>query len=585
MNQSLPAQNSQPSLRIYGRLLGYVKPLWFYYVISVAGHVLFAGSQVGLAHLMKYFVESLESGSQMLVYAVPLAAVLLTLTRGFGFFLGSYFIARVAKSVVHTLRCEIFNKMIEFPTRTFDETNSGHLVSRITYNVTMVTQAASKSITTIVREGLTVVGLLGYLFWMNWKLTLVFIALAPILGGVMSYVGKRMRRLSHRIQSSQGDLTHVASETINGFRVMRTYGGENYEKQRFEQASEHNTNQALKVDLTSALSTPVTQFFVALALGIVMFLVIVFRSEATVGELLAYITAAGLLPKPLRQVVDVYSSIQKGLAGAESIFEHLDQPSEADEGTVEVERVDGHLKIESLEFTYPAADAPALTDINLDIKPGESVAIVGRSGSGKSTLVSLIPRFYEFQKGAISVDGTSIRDFRLLNLRRQIALVTQQVSLFNDTIHNNIAYGGLAGATREEVEQAARDAYADDFIRKLPDGYDTLIGEDGILLSGGQRQRLSIARAILKDAPILILDEATSALDTESERFIQAAMEKVMKDRTTLVIAHRLSTIENADRIVVMDKGHIVEEGSHTDLIAKGGAYAALHRMQFRDQH
>ena len=583
MKKEMQEGKPESSLAVYGRLLKYVKPLWFYFALSVAGHALFAGSQAALAHLMKFFADALQVVSDGPLYLVPLAAVLITLVRGTGSFLGSYYIAKVAQEVVHVLRCEIFDKMLEFPNSTFDNTNSGHLISRITYNVTMVTEAASKSVTIILREGLTAIVLLGYLLWMNWKLTLAFMAIAPILGLIMSLVGKRMRRLSHRIQAAMGELTHVASEAINGFKVMRTYGGEQYEKERFAQASDHNRRQSLKIERTSAMSTPVTQFFVAIALGIVMFLVLLLRNEYTIGELLAYIVAVGLLPKPIRQLTSVYSSVQKGIAGAETIFRHLDEESEKDTGRVELQHVSGRVQINNLNLTYPSAGKQVLTDINLEVDAGEQVAIVGRSGSGKSSLVNLISRFYTHDSGKILIDGVDVEEIRLANLRRHIALVTQQVNLFNDTVANNIAYGGLAGASRDEIIAAAKSAHAHEFIQNMPDGYDTLIGEDGVLLSGGQRQRLAIARAILKDAPILILDEATSALDTESERYIQQALEEVMKNRTTFVIAHRLSTIENADRIVVMDSGRIVEQGGHSDLLAKGGAYASLHKMQFRE--
>ncbi len=578
------ANDKQSSLAIYLRLLKYVKPLWFFFLISVIGNMLFAASQPALAHLMKPFMEALESGAETSVYHVPLLAVAIAAVRGLGFFLGGYFIAVVAQEVVNRLRCDMFDKLLEFPSQYYDSINSGHLISRITYNVTMVTDAASKAITILVREGLTVIALLGYLFWSNWKLTLVFLAIAPLLGLTMSFVGRRMRKLSHRIQSAMGDVTHVASEAINGFREMRSYGGEAYEKQRFYRASEQNRKQSLKVERTSGVFTPLMQLLVAMALAVVMLLVLMWRTDSGVPELMAYIVAAGLIPKPIRQLTSVYNRIQKGVAGAATIFEHIDQPSETDTGTKQVSRVAGKIEISKLSFRYADEEKAVLSDINLTVEPGETIAIVGRSGSGKSTLVSLIPRFYHHDQGRLLIDGVDVQDYTLKNLRQNIALVTQQVTLFNDTVANNIAYGELASAPSEKIVAAAKSAHAHEFIARLPEGYDTLIGEDGTLLSGGQRQRLAIARAILKDAPILILDEATSALDTESERFIQQALEEVMKNRTTLVIAHRLSTIENADRILVMDNGRIVEQGTHQQLIARQGAYAALHRMQFREQ-
>lgn len=574
--------DKQPSsLAVYKRLLTYVKPLWFFFLLSALGNLLFAASQPAMAHLMKPFMEALGSGAGAQVYHVPLLAVAIAAGRGLGYFLGSYFIARVAQDVVNRLRCQMFDKLLVFPSQYYDNNNSGHLISRITYNVTMVTDAASKAITIIVREGLTVIALMAYLLWSNWKLTLVFLAITPLLGLTMSIVGRRMRRLSHRIQSSMGDVTHVASEAINGFREMRSFGGEEYEQQRFYRASEQNRRQSLKVERTSATFTPLMQLMVAIALAVIMFLVLLWRTESSIPELMAYIVAAGLIPKPIRQLTSVYNRIQKGVAGAETIFQHIDQPAEHDTGSLEVERVSGAVTFSHLSFRYRDKAGPVLQDINLKVAPGENIAIVGRSGSGKSTLVSLIPRFYQHREGHLLIDGVDVQDYTLKNLRRHIALVTQQVTLFNDTVANNIAYGELAGAPLEKIIAAAKSAHAHEFIKQLPEGYHTLVGEDGTLLSGGQRQRLAIARAILKDAPILILDEATSALDSESERYIQAALEEVMKNRTTFVIAHRLSTIENADRIVVMDNGRIVEVGVHHQLLAQGGAYAALHRMQF----
>ncbi|HMW76985.1 MAG TPA: lipid A export permease/ATP-binding protein MsbA, partial [Rhodocyclaceae bacterium] len=423
--------------------------------------------------------------------------------------------------------------------------------------------------------------LFGYLLWMNWRLTLVMLVTLPIIGLMVSRASRKFRKQSKKIQAAMGDVTHVASEMIQGYRVVRSFGGETYESERFRQASAHNTDRQLRMVKTSASFTPTLQLVTFSTMAVVLFLVLYLRGESTAGDLVAYLTAAGMLPKPIRQLSEVSGTIQKGLAGAESIFEQLDEIPETDSGTVEAERVVGRIDIRNLSFRYPGADHDVLRDIRLSVEPGQMVALVGRSGSGKSTLANLIPRFYHHSEGQILIDGIDVEEFRLGNLRRHIALVTQQVTLFNDTIANNIAYGDLAATPREQVVAAARAAYADEFIERLPQGYDTLVGENGVLLSGGQRQRLAIARAILKNAPILILDEATSALDTESERHIQNALERAARDRTTLVIAHRLSTIEKADLIVVLDQGHIVEQGTHAELLARGGDYARLHAMQF----
>lgn len=514
---------------------------------------------------------------------MPLLIVLIALWQGIGSFLGNYYLAKVSMGLVQDLRIALFNNLLTLPNRYFDNHNSGHLISRITYNVTMVTGAATDAIKVVVREGMTVVFLFATLLWMNWKLTLVMLAILPIIGLMVTSTSKKFRKQSKKIQTSMGDVTHVTSESIQGYRVVRSFGGEDYEKQRFFDASEENKNKQLKMVRTGAVYTPSLQLVIYSAMAVLMFLVLWLRGDASAGDLVAYITLAGLLPKPIRQLSEVSSTIQKGLAGAESIFEQLDEAPEVDNGTQERERINGRLEVRDLSFSYPGSEKPVLNDISFVAEPGQMVALVGRSGSGKSTLANLIPRFYHHEQGQILLDGVDVEDYTLRNLRRHIALVTQHVTLFNDSVRNNIAYGDLADAPLEAVQQAAADAYAAEFIERMPQGYDTLVGENGVLLSGGQRQRLAIARALLKDAPVLILDEATSALDTESERHIQAALDQVMQGRTTLVIAHRLTTIEKADLILVMDQGQIVERGNHAELLAQNGYYARLHAKQFEE--
>lgn len=580
------------SLRLYLRLLTYVRPYWLFFAISMVGYVIFASTSPMMAGLLKYFVDGLASpdqgvvqmpllGEVQLLHGVPLALLLITLWQGLGSFLGNYYLARVALGLVHDLRLALFNSLLRLPTHYFDQHASGHLISRITFNVTMVTGAATDALKVMVREGLTVLFLFAYLLWMNWKLTLVMVAVLPAISLMVRVASRKFRVQSRKIQGAMGELTHVASETIQGYRVVRSFGGERYENERFLHASLDNTKKQLRMTRTSAIYTPSLQLVIYSAMALLMFLVLFLRGDATVGDLVAYITAAGLLPKPIRQLSEVSSTIQKGLAGAESIFDQLDEKSERDEGTQIRERVQGEVQVRNLSFTYPGTERLILDDISFTIEPGQMVALVGRSGSGKSTLANLIPRFYQHEQGQILVDGLAVEAYRMDDLRRHIALVTQQVTLFNDTIINNIAYGDLAGSPREEVIRAAEAAYAKEFIDQLPQGFDTMVGENGVLLSGGQRQRLAIARALLKDSPILILDEATSALDTESERHIQAALDVVMKGRTTLVIAHRLSTIEKADLILVMDGGRIIERGSHAELLAANGYYARLHAKQF----
>lgn len=594
----MPQKNAPrvSSLKIYIRLLGYVRPFIGMFCVSILGYIIFASAQPMLGKLMQYFVDGLTDQTQHrltrmpllgeveLMYGMPILLVLIALWQGIGSFLGSYYLARVSLGLVHNLRVDLFQSLLRLPNQYFDQHNSGHLVSRITFNVTMVTGAATDAIKTVFREGLTVLFLFGYLLWMNWKLTMVMVIILPLIGVMVSSASRKFRKQSRKVQLAMGDVTHVASETIQGYRVVRTFGGTDYEMSRFRAASADNTRKQLRMVKTSAVYTPSLQLVTYSAMAVVLFLVLWLRGDASAGELAAYITMAGFLPKPIRQISEVSSIIQKGLAAAESIFEQFDEPIESDNGTVERNQVIGKLTVRNLSFRYPGHDKKVLDNISFTAEPGQMVALVGRSGSGKTTLASLIPRFYPYQEGQILLDDVLIEDYTLKNLRQHIALVTQQVTLFNDTVSNNIAYGDLAGTPRGKIIQVAEAAFAREFIEALPEGFDTFVGENGVLLSGGQRQRLAIARALLKNAPLLILDEATSALDTESERHIQMALDRAMQGRTTIVIAHRLSTIEKADVILVMDQGRIVEQGSHSELLARQGYYARLHAMQFRDE-
>lgn len=576
-------KTSKTNGEIYKRLLTYVKPHRKLFIISIFGFLIYSSTQPLFATLIQEIIDTMQAKSRDKMMYLPLFFSGLVVVRGIGNYLGNYFLAKVSLNVIHALRCEIFAKYTQLPTAHFDDNNSGYMISRITHNVGQVAQATTDAVRKIVQEGLTALGLFAYLFYINWQLSLVFLVVAPVIALLVNYVSKRLRMLSRRIQDSVGDMTHITSELVNGHRIVRSYGGEEYEKRRFVESSLYNRRQSLKSTTTSAIHNQSMQLVIAIALAFLMYMALFFMEQASVGSFVGYLTAAFLLPRPFRQLSDANNDIQKGIVAAESLFEVLDTEGEPDTGSYRLEHCQGALEFKNLTFQYSKAHEPALIDINFKVEPGQTIALVGASGGGKSTLVNLVSRFYPHDQGQILLDGIEVNDYQLANLRQHIALVNQQVILFNDTIANNIAYGSLAGSSRAAIEQAATDAYAMEFISKLEHGLDTEIGENGVKLSGGQRQRLALARALLKDAPILILDEATSALDTESERYIQAALQKVMGNRTTLVIAHRLSTIENANVILVMEHGRIVERGTHSELLAKNGAYSRLHAMQFKE--
>ena len=575
---------AKSGIHTYWRLLSYVRPYAVSFLVSVLGFALFAWTMPAFAKLIELFVDGLQGEPGKNLYYVPILAIAIAVFRGIGFYLGNYFLAKVSLGVVHDLRVDLFNKLLELPNDYFDKNNSGHLISRITYNVSLVTTAATDSVKTVIREGLTILAVLGYLLWSNWKLTMVFLLVMAVMAVIVSNVGKRLRMLSHKIQDAMGHVTHVASETIHGYQVVRSYGGEEYERERFFNASQNNRRQSMKMVRVGAVNTPVLQFLVVMSVAIIMFLVLQMRTTGTVAELVAFVMAASMMPKPIRQLSEVYGNIQKGIAACENIFEQLDEELEDDRGTIERDRVVGRIALKGLEFSYSGSDRKVLKGIDLEIEPGETIAFVGRSGSGKTTITNLLLRFYRPTAGEILVDGIPVQDYKLANLREQIALVGQNTTLFNDTVARNIAYGSLGKNSEAEIIQAAQAAHAMEFIQGMDAGINTIIGEDGVLLSGGQRQRLAIARAFLKDAPILILDEATSSLDTESERNIQEALKELTRGRTTLVVAHRLSTIESADRIVVLKDGCIVECGKHAALLALGGEYASLYRTQLESQ-
>ena len=571
---------------VYRRLMGYVWPHWPVFAISIVTLLLVAATEAGFAAFIKPLIDgSFVERDPGIIKLAPLVLIGLFFIRGLASYVSSYAMSWVARKIINTLRGEMFAHLLRLPVSFYDRTPSGTLLSKLTYNVEQVAKATTEVITVLVRDSFTVLGLLGWMFYLNWRLALLSLIGAPLIALVINFINKRFRRYSSRIQDSVGDVTQIAEEAIEGQRVIKTFGGQAYEQARFDKANERNRRLNMKLHSTNAASVPVIQFIAAIAAAAVIYVALleVERAELTVGGFMSFIAAMMLLLGPLKRLTKVLSSLQKGIAAAHSIFTLVDMPPEVDQGQHLLERARGEVEYRNVSFRYREEGEPVLRQIGFRVEAGQSVAFVGRSGSGKTTLVGLLPRFYDLNDGSILIDGVDTRELSLQSLRDQISLVSQHITLFNDTIANNIAYGRLEGASQEAIIAAARAAHAMEFIEQLPEGLDTMVGENGVLLSGGQRQRLAIARALLKDSPILILDEATSALDTESERHIQAALEALMKDRTTLVIAHRLSTIERADCIMVMDRGRIIEAGRHEELLAKGGAYAALYRLQFQD--
>lgn len=566
---------------LYKRLLTYVKPFWPVLVLGIFANILYSGIDATLTYMTKPFLDKGFINIDMdFVKKIPLIILVTVTLRGLVSSLGSYCMTWVARSVVKVLRQKVFSHILHLPADFYDEATSGQMLSKIIYDVEQVAQVSADALTDFVQNVCLVLGLLTVMMVICWQLSLMFLLTVPFVGLIVNYTNKRVRKISHRVQETMGEVTEIAGESIEGYRVVRIFGGDAYESGKFNRATESSRKNDMKVAVNKAVNVSGVQFVIAVGIAMIIMAAIHLSTVITVsaGSFLAIIAAMLQLIKPMKTLTTLNATIQRGLAGAESVFNLLDVPIEPQQGIVLAQKAYGEIQFKQVSFAYREGQK-VLHDVNFIIEAGTSVALVGHSGSGKTTISSLLPRFYEITQGMITLDSIPINQLNLNSLREQMALVSQQVTLFNDTLANNIAYG-RSDISRQQIINAAKLAYADEFIAKLPNGYDTRVGENGVLLSGGQRQRIAIARAILKDAPILILDEATSALDSESEQYIQAALEQVMKNRTTLVIAHRLSTIKKVNKIIVMQQGRVVEQGTHQELLDLNGHYTQLYKVQ-----
>ena len=579
-----PAQHTS-GWQLYRQLLRYGASYKLALFFSVIGMVLAAASDTAFVALMKPLMdEGFVAKNQESIRLIPLAMVGLVFFRGVATFIGEYCIKWVGRRITFDIRNQLFERVVNLPASYYDTHSSSHLISKLIYDVEQLANAATGALFVLIRNGLTVVAVFAWMSYLNWKLTLFFLVLAPVMVWLVRVMTHRLRKASERIQHSMGDITKVTQEAADGQRVVKAFNAQAQERETFRQVNNANRQQAMKLTTVSAAGTPILEFLSAIVIGLVVFFALkqAALGEFSAGGFISYLTALMLLMPSAKRLSSVNQTLQMGIAASHSAFGLLQQPVEKDDGTIETERVKGEVEYRQVSFEYPGADAVALEDVSFKVSAGHMVALVGASGSGKTTTASLLARFYLPTKGEIQVDGTNINDYRLENLRSHLSYVSQDTILFDDTIKNNIAYGRHGEVDEDRLREAARAAHVLEFAERLPDGLETEVGEKGLRLSGGQRQRIAIARAIYKNAPILIMDEATSALDSESERHVQSAMEALTEHRTTLVIAHRLSTIERADMIVVMDQGRVVESGTHKELLAAGGAYAGLYNLQFQ---
>jgi len=581
-NESKPISAKQ----IYQRLLNYVKPYWLAFTAAIIAMAVFAGTEVGLAAMMKPLLDgSFVARDADTIKLLPLLLIGLFLIRGAANFVTSYGLGWVARNVIKNLRTEMFERLISLPSSFYDQSTSGQLMSKLLYDVEQVANATTGAVLTLIRDSLTVVGLLAWMIYLNGLLSLIILLTVPLIAFLVFKISTRFRKISQTIQDSMGDVGHISNEIIDGQREVKTFCSQEYEIQRFTEANQKNRQHQMKMITTEAISQPIIQLITVLGLAGVIYLATLpeMLDKISVGSFISFVTAMFMILTPLKRLTKINSKLQAGIAAAQSIFNLVDNAPEQDNGTKTIHRAQGDIQYKNVTFAYNSNEEPVLNNISFHAKPGQTVAFVGHSGSGKTTLVSLLARFYTLNKGQILLDDIKINELKLSSLREQISLVNQQVILFNDTIANNITYGQKEHISNEKIIAAAKAAHAWEFIERLPNGLATQVGQNGVLLSGGQRQRLAIARALLRDAPILVLDEATASLDSEAERHIQSALENLMSQRTTLVIAHRLSTIEKADQIIVMHNGKIIENGTHSELMAKDQHYAELHRLQFQE--